>query len=663
MIYGWAGTELEIDLSLGKIDKKEVDRELYETYLGPRGTDLRKLWDRVPPEVDPFSPDNLLMVSAGILDGTIVPGANRTTVIFKSPVTGFLVYSDMGGHFGPELKHAGYDTIAISGKSPTPVYLWIDDNTVEIRDAGHVWGKDTQETQLIIRQELNADAQIICIGPAGENRVYFASIEHDLGVSASRRGGGLVMGDKNLKAIAVRGRKDIHVAKPSQLYQLRGQILNRTGPCLGHWDKNPGHELWHHLRQGAYGNFRYTALPEIVDKINDWRSIGEEFKTRMIRRVGCYNCQTGCRQVYPSADGRICGLKCGVYAKPMIAMHLFDGVACTEFYNLCEKYGLDYQGPVNLVPFAIDLYEKGILTKEDTGGMHLEYGNLNVALSLIKKIAFREGIGDILADGMYRAARRIGRGAEDYAVTTKKLEVRNEWRFYNARQALSGAIGDKVDTDRLFPVLPLVSNLPNEDRESYVKSEFWGHPKELEEYFLKGWVETGFDYEATCRITSYTDEEFTIIDALGICHWWTGKWGLPPPITGRAMFAELLSYVTGLDMDESELTKLAMRNICLIRSYNVREGLTRKDDTIPEFAFSKEPPAYLPELKKMGYRRLDRDLFNKQIDLWYQLKGWDRDGIPTKETLEKLGLEFVYLELKRRGNTAVPTPAQCVEAP
>jgi aldehyde:ferredoxin oxidoreductase len=376
----------------------------------------------------------------------------------------------------------------------------------------------------------------------------------------------------------------------------------------------------------------------------------------MIRRVSCHHCQMKCREVYRAGDGRYCGLKCGVYAKPMIAMHLFDGPSCTEFYNLCEKYGLDYQGPVNLIAFAIDLYEKGILTKEDTDGMSLKYGNLDVALSLVRKIAFREGIGDILADGLYRAARRIGRGAEQYAVTTKKLEVRNEWRFYNPGHALSGAVGDKVDTDRMGTVLPFDSNVPNGDRQAYVKSEFWGHPKELEEYFLKGWDADGPNYEARCRIFSYSDEQYTICDALGICQWWTGKWGIPPPITGRAMFAELLSYVTGLDMDESELTKIAMRNVNLIRSYNVREGLRRKDDTIPEYAFSMEPPAYLVQLMRRDIQKMDRDLFNKQIDLWYRLKGWDRDGIPTKETLEKLGLEFVYLELKKRGLIAVETP-------
>jgi len=656
MIYGWAGTDLEIDLSQGKIEKKEGDRKLYQTYLGPRGTDLKKLWDRVPPEVDPFSPDNLLIVGAGVLDGTIVPGANRSTVIFKSPVTEFLAYTDMGGYFGPELKYAGYDTIAISGKSPTPVYLWINDDTVEIRDASHLWGKDTRETQTIIREELNEKAQILCIGQAGENKVYSASIEHGLGVSASRRGGGLVMGDKNLKAIAVYGTKDINIAKPSKLYELCEQILNRTGPWLERWDKNPGFELNLHLRQGAFGWYRDTVSPEIVERVENWRKIGEEFKARMIRRVGCHNCPLRCREEYRCADGTYCGLKCGVYAKPMIAMQIFDGAACTEFYNLCEKYGLDYQGPVNLVAFAIDLYEKGILTKEDTDGMHLEYGNADVALSLIKKIAFREGIGDVLADGLYRAAHRIGKGAEEYAVTTKKLEVRNEFRFYDYGQALSGAVGDKVDTDRMTAVFPFTSNIPNGDKEAYIKSEFWGHPKELEGYFLNGYDETGPDHEARVQIMSYSDEQYALCDALGLCQWWTGKWGIPPPITGRAMFADLISYATGLDIDEAELTRIAKRNISLIRSYNVREGLRRKDDAIPEYAFTKEPPEHFKILKNKNAKKLDRDLCNKQIDRWYQLKGWDNDGIPTKETLKELGMDYVYQELERRGITAIPTP-------
>jgi len=655
MTYGWAGTELEIDLSRGNIEKNKLDRKLYEIYLGPRGTDLKKLWDRVPPEVDPLSPDNLLMISAGILDGTIVPGANRSTVIFKSPVTRFLAYSDMGGHFGPELKYAGYDTITISGKSPIPVYLWINNDSVEIRDASHLWGRDTGETQRIIREELNEKVQVICIGQAGENKVYSASIEHDLGVSASRRGGGAVMGDKNLKAIAVRGTKGINIARPSQLFELCGQILNRTGPWMERWDMNPGFELNLHLRQGAFGWYKHAVPTEIVEKVENWKEIGEKFKAGMIRRVSCHNCSLGCRQAYLCADGTtFCGLKCGVYAKPMIAMEIFDGAACVEFYNLCEKYGLDYQGPVNLIAFAIALYENGILTKEDTDGMHLEFGNLDVALALIKKIAFREGIGDILADGVYRAARRIGKGAEEYAVTTKKLEVRNEFRFYDYGQALSGAVGDKVDTDRMGSVFPFTSNIPNGDKEAYVKSEFWGHPEELKELFLNGYDETGSDHEARCRIISYSDEQYALSDSLGICHWWTGKWGIPPPITGRAMFADLMSYATGVDIDETKLTTIAKRQINLLRSYNVREGLRRKDDAIPEYAFTKEPPEHFKVLKDKNAKKLDRGLFNKLIDRWYQLKGWDREGVPTKETMEELGLGYVYQELKRRGITIIP---------
>ena len=503
MIYGWAGTDLEIDLSQGKIEKKESDRKLYESYLGARGTNIKTLWDRVPPEVAPFSPDNLLIVGAGVLNGTIVPSANRSTITFKSPVTGFHSYSALGGHFGPELKYAGYDTIVISGKSPIPVYIWINNDTVEIRDASHLWGKDTRETQTIIREEMNAKAQILCIGQAGENKVYGASIEHGLGVSASRRGGGAVMGDKNLKAIAVCGTKDINIANPAKLYELCEQILTRTDPISKRFAGRPGNEVEFHLPTGAYGNFRDTVSPEVVENIKNAKKIGEEYTARTLktRNIACYNCTIRCRQVYYCSDGTYCGLKCGVFAKAMIACQIFDGWFNTEFYNLCEKYGFDYLAVCAYIAFAIDLYEKGILTKEDTDGMHLEWGNADVAFSLIKKIAFREGIGDILADGVYRAARRIGKGAENYVVTTKKLETRNEFRFFGPH-ALVGAVADNVDNARLVDTFHYSATMSMEQREAYVNSEFWGYPKELAKYFLIGYDPTGSNYEGWCKFKS-----------------------------------------------------------------------------------------------------------------------------------------------------------------
>ncbi|MDP3880049.1 MAG: aldehyde ferredoxin oxidoreductase N-terminal domain-containing protein, partial [Dehalococcoidales bacterium] len=230
MFYGWAGTNLEIDLSSGNIEKKEIDRKIFSTFLGAKGTNARILWDRVPPEVDAFSPENLLIVGAGVLAGTMAPSANRATITYKSPVTDIHSYSVLGGYFAPRLKFAGYDTIILSGKSPTPVYLWIDDDRVELRDASHLWGKNTRETQKILREELEEyEIEILCIGQAGENRVYSASIEHGPGASASRGGAGAIMGDKRLKAIVVHGTRDVNVADPARLVELSQTILERTG--------------------------------------------------------------------------------------------------------------------------------------------------------------------------------------------------------------------------------------------------------------------------------------------------------------------------------------------------------------------------------------------------------------------------------------------------
>jgi len=229
MRYGWTGINLEVDLSQGSIEKEETDSGLDETYLGGKGTNARILWDRVPPDIEPFSPDNLLIFGTGVLTGTLVPSANRAIITFKSPVTGMHSHSAMGGFWGAELKRAGYDTIIIRGKAATPVYLWVNDDKVELRDASHLWGKGTHETQRLIREELaNDNVQTVCIGPAGENKVYAASIEHSIGVSASRAGVGAIMGDKNLKAIVVYGTKDVNIAKPAELVELCDQILSRT---------------------------------------------------------------------------------------------------------------------------------------------------------------------------------------------------------------------------------------------------------------------------------------------------------------------------------------------------------------------------------------------------------------------------------------------------
>ncbi len=648
MVFGWAGKDIEVDLTQGTVERVSHDRDLYESCLGGKGVATKILWDRVTPDVTPFSPDNLLVIGAGTLDGTIVPGANRTSIAFKSPVTGFFGLSVLGGYFGPELKNAGYDTIVISGKSPTPVYLWITNDTVELRDAGHLWGKDTRETQTILRNELNPRVQILCVGPAGEHKVLAASIEHSMGISASRRGSGTVMGAKQLKAIAVYGTKDLRMARPTELFDLCRQIDGRRDYLAEHWKTFPILDPTYHLPMGAYGNFREDAPPHVYDVLEHAEELGRSMKPLMVRRVGCYNCSMQCKQVQLTADGRYCGLKCSAHTRPMIAAQVFDGDFNMEFYNLCEKWGMDSLSVEAVVALMIDLYEKDILTKADTDGMHLEFGNAEVALTLVRKMAFREGlIGDLMGDGAFRAVRRIGKGAERYAVTTKKLECRHDYLF-SPGDALAEAISDCADHHKYHSEVMMPPYFPwtQEKRHEYLKSEFWQHPRELEEYFPNR--DGRGDPEALCQWTNYIDECHGLRDSIGLCAW-VSEWLEYPPISGVGMFAQLVSHSTGMDVDEAGIRVIAQRIQTLVRCYNIREGLTRADDRIPEFHFEMKPAKYLKGFYGESYDTLDRDVFDRWVQRFYELKGWDKEGVPTNETLERLGLGYVGRTIQREG--------------
>ena len=315
MPYARAGIELEIDLSQGKIEKRDNDPQLYENYLGGRGTITKMFWDRVSPEIEPFSPDNLLIFGVGLLTGTTAPGVNRTAILTRSPQTNLLTYSMLGGFWGAEFKHAGYDTLIISGKAPAPVYVCINDENVEIRDANHLWGKDVRESQKIIRQELNKDkAQILCIGPAGEHKVYVATIEQGFGSGVSRAGAGAIMGDKNLKAIAVTGTKDLSIAEPSEFNEVCEYILKKTGRIKKYWDDwayETGKWL---LDKGFYGNF--DKFMPIKDSSQFLEAFVEKFKTRV---TTCYNCGVGCKSVVSLPDGSYSFLKCQIWFNFLLA--------------------------------------------------------------------------------------------------------------------------------------------------------------------------------------------------------------------------------------------------------------------------------------------------------------------------------------------------------
>lgn len=650
MPYGWIGTNIEIDLTVGKIEKRQGVPELTRTYLGGKGINAKILWDSVPPEVAPFSPDNLLIVSTGILTGTMVPSANRGVITFKSPQTGLHYHSSLGGFWPTAIKHAGYDTIIIRGKSPTPVYLWINNDKVELRDAAHLWGKGTHETRRIIREELeNSRVEIACIGPAGENKCYAAIIESSFGASASRGGSGAIMGDKNLKAIAVYGTGDVNIAKPLQLAELCEQIHDRSGPLKEGKDRG-GMErgLLSALRVVPFGNINeiYVQLSpdsQLRQDVDALCAGVTDLVNRADSAVSCYGCGVRCRRGFAFPGGGHYYLKCQSWFQFMASCKIIDFDFNIECIRLCQHYGLDVVSVSRSIAFAVDLYEKGILTKRDTDGMHLEWESKEVAYSLIEKISRREGIGDILANGVYEAARQIGRGAEDFAYHTKKMEYIGDCIPYMFMPygALAQAVSDKVDfTRNVSAAIYSAFYLSPEQRQALLESPYWIYPKEYGKYYLPEFSYDGVDYEPICQFVAYDDETYSIIDMVGLCSWWTIFLG-NSPINSRALMAELVACVTGIDLSEAALTAIARRTLNLVRAINVRSGVRRKDDTVSKLFFQKTAPK--------PYQTLNPDMFNKWIDRYYELKGWNSRGIPTKETLQGLGLDYVWQDLERRG--------------
>ncbi|MBT9162808.1 MAG: putative oxidoreductase YdhV [Dehalococcoidia bacterium] len=424
MRYAETGYNLEIDLSRGNIERVETDPRDTELYLGGLGTNAKILWDRVPPEVEPFSPDNLLIFSTGLLCGTPAIGANRTIVTTYSPQTLLMAYSMMGGFWAPELKYAGYDKVILRGKSPDLVYLWINNDKVEIRDASHLQGKGAIETAELIRQELKEPkAQVAGIGLAGENRIYFASIEQGRS-SASRGGIGAVMGDKGLKAIAVRGTKDVNIARPAEFMELCEEVLEyikwrEDKPIpgvmpilagLGSPQEMKVHDEKWHTENFMWGNSRTRRKDfwnkEVEEK---WTETMENARTRLI---SCYNCPMECGATISVPGISTYMMKC--FSKLTYTMAAYSDLDFGfRIAQRATEYGVDSYSTPQVMAFALELYEAGILTDQDMAGMPSD--NEGRFYWLLDRIVRREGIGDVLANGTHKASIQIGKGAEEYA--------------------------------------------------------------------------------------------------------------------------------------------------------------------------------------------------------------------------------------------------------
>jgi len=631
MRYAETGYNLEIDLSTGNIERVETDPSLTELHLGGQGTAAKILWDRVPPEVEPFSPDNVLIFSTGLLHGTPVPGANRTIVNTFSPQTNLFAHSMFGGYFGPELKHAGYDKIVIRGKAPSWVYLWINNDKVEIRDAAHLLGKGAQETAALIKEELNEPrAQVAAIGLAGENRVYVSSIEHS-NASASR-GVGPIMGDKRLKAIAVRGTKDVYTARPNELFELCLRHIKEIyeNPKVGDWMAVEWDDSFHH-NNFAWGNARVRIKDYWSKELEErWKEYTLKIRDRL---QGCYNCPKSCHLVVKPPGRQRYILKC--YGKDTWHQAAFKEIDFTfDILAITQEYGLDNYSTPQVVAFAIELYEAGILTDKDLPGFPSDSGER--FHYLIEKIVRRDGIGDVLANGVYWAARQIGNGAEEYDHNTiKKFEqLPLKLGRINFPYFLMYATGEKMSITQIEGSYPQDPIRDIKKREEFVKN--WvAAPNRFKKYYMEWEPRTDPSPEASINICDWNETMHYIDDAIGLCAFlssFRGQFG------GKSAYhifnlPEFITLASGIELDPNGLWQIARRNRNLVRALNIRRGMRRADEKPPEDHWKIREPEKEQAL----------------LTAYYEFKGWTYDGIPTKPTLDKLGLSYVSEDFIKRG--------------
>ena len=614
---------LRIDLTDNKFWTEEPDELTYRTYLGGAGLAAQYILKELPKGIDPLSPENILVLMCSVITGAPVPGASRFTVAAKSPLTNAYGESEAGGWWGPELKRSGFDGIIIKGKSPKPVYIWIHDGEVEIRDAGKVWGMITGEAQEAIREELGENrARILQIGPAGEKLVRYACIINELKHANGRTGMGAVMGSKNLKAIAVRGTGKIEVADESGIkevirwlkenYQWKDGDMHDMGtsrivPNLS----DAGMLPTHNFRDGAF------------DKAEDIS--GKRMKeTILVKRGTCYACSVSCKREVKITEGKYQvsqeygGPEYETVAALGSLCDIGDLAAISKGNELCNKYTLDTISTGAVIAFAMECYENGIITKEDTGGIDLKFGNADAMVKMVEMIGKREGIGDILAEGVRIAAEKFGKGAEKFALHVKGEELpMHEPRGKRSlvlAYALSPTGADHMESphDVFFEML---------------------NPEGKHPLAILGLLEPVDSLDMgsqKVRAFYYAKLLWDFYNCIGMCDFV----GVPIGPLAVKEIVRLVKSVTGWDTDLWELLKASERSNVMMRIFNYREGLSKDDDTLPERIFQGLQKGALKGEK------IDKEEFENMKKMYYLMAGWDENGYPTKARLAELGLEW-----------------------
>ncbi len=616
-MYGWQGRVLDVDLTAGHVEWKELDPWLSENFLGGRGFNSRTLFTNIGPGIDPLGPENILCLAPGVLTGTPLPLSSRLEVSTLSPYSGILGDGSAGGMFPTFLKLAGVDQVIVRGIADQPVYLWIEDGRAEIRDASFLWGMNTWETVDALKAAHGRDVKVACIGQAGENLVRFASTILDKHSSAAR-GSGAVWGSKRLKAVAVRGTGKVSLAHPAEFKELANadrkffitddfqhNTVRKYGTHIGVLTWEPG---FRHFQ-------RYLEEKDIPPEL-----MPDAWKQYESGRYACYGCPVACKNRYIIPDGPYKGEEnAGLEYESIHCLGLNSGVtdprAIMVFSNLADKYGMDVIALGNTVALAKDLYDRGIITDKDTGGLSLCWDDAESEAELVHLTALREGFGNLMAEGLYNMAKLVGGRAPDYC-----------WHV----KGLSRGVHP--------PGIMALAHATSTRGADHLRGRTWAYGENDGEIFT-GLVRDGLvpDVETdVVNCLTLCERVTTVTDAIGRCKGAVTSWVAAVPLVWKYPLldgvARLVSSATGTQYDEQDILKAGERIYITERAFNVRQGISSIHDRIPQ----------KPEVRDSEQGSMERRQHAEMLREYYRVHGYDeQSGVPLKEKLVELGLPDV----------------------
>ncbi len=610
-----------IDLSRGKASVETVPDLWRRAFLGGRGVNSYLLSTLIDNNTDPLGPDNILVIGVGLLTGIPALGSGRCNVSARSPLTGALGDSNIGGYFAVTMRRAGFDFLVVRGRAEKPVRIHMSDNRVEILDASHLWGLDTFTAQEEIKKESGRDTQSLVIGQAGERLVRFACVRTGKKSAAGRTGMGAVMGSKRIKSISAEGGKPIDWHDTKGLIKYSREMMDRI--MSTRWARAQSvhgtaaiFNYTYHTGLLRVRNFQTQTLPDVgtLEPENI-----EKYKEGM---SGCSACMIKCRHVYKMVEGPYPHAGEGPeYSQlgsfgTMVGINRIEAVMNASY--LCNKYGLDTIEVGNLIAWVMELYEKKLIPEDILAGLRPEWGNEEAVYQLIEMIAMRRGLGDILAEGMRHAIQQLGEETSYYALHIKGM-------------------GILLSDDRPVPSFSLglaTATRGADHLRSRPAIDLYGLPKDVLKQIYGAEVSNDYtSYEGKSRMVWWHELQYAVGDALGLCRFQMKFISVHAPSYDE--WSTLIKYATGMELSKQDLMTIGERIVTVERLLNTRLGFSRKDDKLPERYYREPTNAGLPKVRN---KKIDPEKFERMLDEYYQLHGWDREGFPKRETLERLGL-------------------------